>query len=79
MFGKALRVLIPAGVLLLVASQWTDIVRYLKIKQLSQGSGHPEIVPAEGRRAYPQSPDNGTADGTGDFDAARRGGPAATA
>lgn len=75
MVGKALRVLVPAGVTLFVASQWTDIVRYLKIKQLSAGRGHPELVPVEGRKAYPQHPGEGTPDGTGDFDAALRGGP----
>ena len=60
---------------LLVASQWQDIRRYLKIKQISQGHGHPENVPVEGRRAYPQHPGGGAPDGTGDFDSASRGGP----
>ena len=74
MAGKALRVLLPAFVVVLVASQWREIVRYLKIEQMSIGSGHPEVVPAEGPRAYARSP--GAADGTGDFDSASRGGPA---
>ena len=78
MVGKALRVLVPAGVVLIVASQWTDIIRYLKIKELSVGRGHPEAVPAEGRKSYPQVPGSGTTDGTGDFDSASRGGPAAS-
>lgn len=71
---KALRLLVPAGAALLVASQWADIRRYLKIKQLS--AGHPDNVPAGGRRAYPQRAGDGAADGTGDFDSASRGGPA---
>lgn len=73
MARKALRLLIPVGATLLVASQWTDIRRYLKIKQLS---GRPKIVPAPGRTSYPQRPGGGAADGTGDFDSASRGGPA---
>jgi hypothetical protein len=46
--------LIPAALGLLIASQWLDIRRYLKIKQLSQGQGHPENVPAGGTSAYPR-------------------------
>ena len=76
MVRKALRLLVPVGAALLVASQWADIKRYLKIKQLSGGQGHPENVPAAGRKAYPQIPGSGAADGTGDFDSASRGGPA---
>jgi hypothetical protein len=56
-------------------SQRKDIARYLKIKNMSTGSGHPENVPAGGSHSYP-SPGNGAADGTGDFDAASRGGAA---
>ena len=74
---KALRLLVPAGAALLVASQWADIRRYLKIKQMS--AGHPQNVPASGRKAYPQQPGGGAADGTGDFDSASRGGPARAA
>jgi hypothetical protein len=62
------------GVVFLVASQRQDIGRYLKIKQMSLGRGHPEYVPAEGTREYP-APGQGVPDGTGDFDSARRGGP----
>ena len=76
MVRKALRLMTLAGATLLVASQWTDIKRYLKIKQLSVRQGHPENVPAAGRKAYPQSPGSGALDGTGDFDSASRGGPA---
>jgi hypothetical protein len=54
----------------------SDIVRYVKIKRLSQGEGHPEYVPVQGSKAYPQRPGKGAADGTGDFDSASRGGPA---
>ncbi len=75
MFGKA--VWLAAVVLgALAASQWQDIIRYTKIKQMSSGMGHPENVPAEGSTAYPQTSGSGTKDGTGDFDSARRGGPA---
>jgi hypothetical protein len=76
MVGKTLRVLVPAAMTLLVASQWADTRRYLKIKQMSVQQGHPENVPAGGRTAYPQGPGSGVPDGTGDFDSASRGGPA---
>jgi hypothetical protein len=49
MAGKGLRFLAPTALALIVASQWQDIVRYLKISQLSAGQGHPENVPARGR------------------------------
>ena len=75
MAGKAWRVLVPAALTLLAVGTWNDIFRYLKIKRLDMGRGHPEMVPAEGRRAYPQRPGDGAADGTGEFDSARRGGP----
>jgi hypothetical protein len=64
-----------AGAAALVASQRQDALRYLKIKQMSLGQGHPENVPAEGSHKYP-APGRGAADGTGDFDSGRRGGPA---
>jgi hypothetical protein len=38
----------------LIATQRQDIVRYLRIRQMSAGQGHPEYVPVEGRAAYPQ-------------------------
>ncbi|MGI9007162.1 MAG: hypothetical protein ACR2FU_13375 [Streptosporangiaceae bacterium] len=60
---------------LAVAGQRQDIARYLKIKQMSLGTGHPEVVPAGGSQSYP-GPGGGTPDGAGDFDSARRGGPA---
>jgi hypothetical protein len=43
MAGKGLRFLAPTALALIVASQWQDIVRYLKISQLSAGQGHPEM------------------------------------
>ena len=76
MIRKALPILASVGATLLVASQWSDIKRYLRIRHLFAGQGHPEHVPAEGRKAYPQRRGDGAADGTGDFDSADRGGPA---
>jgi hypothetical protein len=60
----------------LLFSPWRDGRRYMKIKQLSQGDGHPGNVPAGGSRGYPKARRGRGADGTGDFDSARRGGPA---
>jgi hypothetical protein len=57
-----------------IASQRHDIARYLKIRQMSLGDGHPNLVPASGSSSYP-APGHGVSDGTGDFDSARRGGP----
>lgn len=71
MARKALSTLIAVAVTLLIASTWTDIVRYLKIKRTSV---RPGMVPAGGRKAYPQRPGSGAQDGTGEFDSARRGG-----
>lgn len=59
MLGKALLLLVPAAVGAAVVSQWPDINRYIKIKQLSMGSGHPQNVPVRGRIAYPQRPTGG--------------------
>lgn len=53
----------------------TDIIRYIKIKRISKGEGHPELVPVQGRKSYPQRSGKGAADGTGEFDSASRGGP----
>jgi hypothetical protein len=55
---------IPLAAGIVLAAQRQDIVRYLKIKQMSAGNGHPENVPAGGSRAYPQ-PGEGAEDGTG--------------
>jgi len=67
-----LRVLLPASVAILVASQWREIARYVKISQMSRGDGHPEVVPAEGQHTYDKG--SPAPDGTGDFDSASRGG-----
>jgi hypothetical protein len=64
MLPKALLAVLPA-----------DLKRYLTIKQMSDGTGHPENVPAAGATAYGR-PRKKAADGTGDFDSASRGGPA---
>ena len=69
--------LLPASVAVLAASQWREISRYIKIQQMSRGSGNPQVVPAAGQHAYPNHPGDGALDGTGDFDSASRGGPAA--
>ena len=74
MARKALRFLLPASVVILAASQWREIARYLKISQMSRGDGHPQLVPAAGQHSYPEPPGSGTPDGTGDFDSASRGG-----
>lgn len=58
---------------LIARSQRKDAARYLKIKQMSMGGGHPENVPASGNQKYP-APGMGVPDGTGDFDAQSRGG-----
>jgi hypothetical protein len=51
---KVLSLLISVGLGLVIASQWADIQRYLKIKQMSQDDGHPENVPARGTAKYLQ-------------------------
>jgi hypothetical protein len=67
---------VPAAFAALVATQWQDILRYVRMKEISFGQGHPEVVPVEGRKGYAHGPRHGDRDGTGDFDSARRGGPA---
>ncbi len=59
-----------------IVGGWSDIKRFVKIRQVSGEPAHPEMVPAEGRTAYPQRHEAGAPDGTGDFDSAQRGGPA---
>ena len=73
MVRKALLLLVPA-VVVAVASQWREINRYLKLEQMSSGSGHPHNVPVEGSHAYPP-PGGGASDGVGEFDSGSRGGP----
>jgi hypothetical protein len=48
-----------------IASQRQDILRYVKIKQMSYGNGHPENVPAKGRISYPQHDDGAERDKSG--------------
>ena len=76
MARKALRFLLPASVAILVATQWREIARYLKISNMSRGDGHPQAVPAGGKHAYPGR--SGATDGTGDFDSESRGGGPST-
>jgi hypothetical protein len=78
MAHKALSLLLPASVAVLAASQWREISRYLKLRQMSSGGGHPENVPVEGHHSYPEGP-GGVPDGTGDFDSGSRGGGPVTA
>jgi hypothetical protein len=73
---KAVLWLVPLLLGVLIASQWQDIIRYVKIRQMSLGQGRPQVVPAAGTTAYPQNSVGSAADGTGEFDSARRGGPA---
>lgn len=54
MIRKALLLMIALAAVGLAASQLKDITRYLKIKQMSMGTGHPENVPAGGSQAYPK-------------------------
>jgi hypothetical protein len=75
MIRKVLWFSIPAALGALLAFGWPDALRYAKIKRMSLGKGHPEIVPAEGRRSYPEDEAHADRDGAGDFDSARRGGP----
>jgi hypothetical protein len=74
MARKVLRLLLPISIGALIAGLWPEIVRYFKIEMMSVGSGHPGLVPAHGRRGYPEGP-GGDADGHGEFDSASRGGP----
>jgi len=74
------KMLLLAGLIAIVLAardQRHDAARYLKIKQMSLGRGHPENVPAGGSHSYPAA-GHGAVDGTGDFDAASRGGLAST-
>jgi hypothetical protein len=75
MARKALRLLLPASIAAVAASQWREITRYLKITQMSRGGGHPQAGSASGKHAYRKRRGGGASDGTGDFDSASRGGP----
>jgi hypothetical protein len=76
MIKKSLGLAASLGLGATIAVAWPDFKRYLKIRQISATALHPELVPAGGRTVYPQRPGSGVPDGTGDFDSARRGGPA---
>ena len=78
MIRKLLQVSIPAAMGVLIATQWPEIRRYVQLRKMSLGQGHPENVPMRGTQAYPKHPGQGEQDGTGDFDSASRGGPART-
>jgi len=69
-----IKLLVVAAPGVFLAANWRDIRRYMAIRQVSS-SLHPEMIPASGRTRYPQSHAAGAPDGTGDFDAAQRGGP----
>lgn len=43
---KAVLSLVPLLLGVLSASQWQDMIRYVKIKQMSLGQGRPQAVPA---------------------------------
>lgn len=76
MIKKILLLGMLLAVAVAVVAGWPDIMRFLRIKQVSVGQSHPERVPAGGRTVYPRSYLDGEPDGTGDFDSAKRGGPA---
>jgi hypothetical protein len=46
---------VSAVLAVLVFAARQDIIRYLRIRQISAGQGHPEYVPARGRAAYPRA------------------------
>lgn len=75
MIKRMLQLTLLAAVAAAVTAGWPDIHRFLRIRQVSASSPHPEKVPAGGRTVYPQSTRDGEPDGTGDFDSAMRGGP----
>jgi hypothetical protein len=77
MIRKTLALGTMAAIGFAIAFGWPDARRYLKIRQISGWPSHPELVPAEGRTIYPQTHSAGAPDGTGDFESAHRGGPAA--
>jgi Family of unknown function (DUF6893) len=77
MIKTTMRLLTLAAVTAAVVASWPDIRRYLRIRQVSEREvPHPERVPASGRTVYPRTSLAGAPDGTGDFDSAKRGGPA---
>jgi hypothetical protein len=76
MIRKALWMAVPAALGAALAANWPDVQRYIKIRMMSLGAtGHPEVVPIEGAKSYPQDAAHAEPDGVGEFDSARRGGP----
>jgi hypothetical protein len=76
MIKKSLGLALALAVGAAIKVGWPDIKRYLQMRRVSAQRLHPEMVPAQGRTAYPQRHQDGVPDGTGDFDSAHRGGPA---
>jgi hypothetical protein len=73
MIRKTLGMATIAGVGALIASQWQDLVRYTKIREITR-TGNPGLVPARGRASYPTDPSQEPAAAKDDFDSASRGG-----
>ncbi len=48
--------LLPVFAAVLAGSQWQELSRYIKLRQMSSGAGHPESVPVEGHHSYPAGP-----------------------
>ena len=42
-----------------------DIMRYIRIRRISSGRGHPELVPVGGATSYPRRAGPGAAEGKG--------------
>jgi hypothetical protein len=59
MVGKGLRFLVLTALAVHVARQWPDVVRYLKIKQLSVGRAIPKMCRSAAGRPTPQRPGSG--------------------
>jgi len=77
MIRKVLWLSVPLALGAAIAAGWPDIQRFAKMKQMDLGAaGHPEVVPVDGATSYPQDASHAEPDGTGEFDSARRGGPA---
>jgi hypothetical protein len=50
---RTIMVVAAAALAAAVVASRQDITRYIRIRQMSAGRGHPEYVPAEGHHAYP--------------------------
>ena len=75
MIRKVLGMVALAGVGALIASQWRDLVRYTKIREITR-TGNPGLVPVRGRASYPTDRGAEPAAAGDDFDPASRGAPA---